>query len=111
MVNANSSPFGSATRTRSLLALELLGESYAREMSRLLPSPLSGIQQALRSLERDGLVAARNVGRTRLYRLDPRYFAIQDLRRYLQRLSEPETALRERIEELRRRPRRSGKPL
>jgi hypothetical protein len=51
------------------------------------------------------------VGRTRLYRLDPRYFAHEDLKRYLERLAEPEDALRESLAALRRRPRRSGKPL
>ena len=111
MVKINSSPFGSANRTRALLALEMLGESYPRELARLLGSPLNAVQGALRGLERDGLVAGRAVGRTRLYRIDPRYFAVADLRRYLARLSEPETELRTRAESLRRRPRRTGKPL
>lgn len=111
MVMANSSPFGSANRTRVLLALEMLSESYARELARLLGSPLNAIQGALRGLERDGLVAGQAVGRTRLYRIDPRYFAVADLRRYLARLSQPETDLRTRAESLRRRPRRTGKPL
>lgn len=110
MVTVNSSPFGSATRTRTLIALEILGESYPRELARLLGSPLAGVQGALRGLERDGLVAGRSLGRTRVYRIDPRYFAVTDLRRYLARLAEAEPQLRLRTEELRRRPRRSGKP-
>jgi DNA-binding transcriptional ArsR family regulator len=105
------SPFGSVSRTRALLALRLLGESYARELSRLLGLSLSGVQKAILSLERDGLVAGRAVGRTRLFRLDPRAFARRELERYLDRLLEPEAALRRRVATLRRRPRRTGKPL
>ena len=104
-----SSPFGGWTRTRVLLALRLLEESYPRELARILEAPPSGVLKALRGLELDGLVAARSVGRTRVFRLNPRYFALEDLRRYLSRLTEPEDDLRDRIAGLRRRPRRTGK--
>lgn len=110
-VNTQSSPFGSQTRTRVLLALGLLEGSYARELSRLLETPLSNVQKALRTLEIDGLVAATAVGRTRLFRLNPRYFARDALRSFVLRLAEPETRLHSSIEALRRRPRRTGKPL
>jgi DNA-binding transcriptional ArsR family regulator len=106
-----SSPFGGLARTRTLLALQLLGESYPRELARLLGSAVSGIQQALRGLEKDGLVAARPAGRTRLYRIDPRYFARPELESYLRRLLDAETEIGRRGAALRRRPRRAGKPL
>jgi hypothetical protein len=111
VVAATSSPFGGQTRTSVLLALRLLRDSYPRELARVLRRPLSGVQQALRSLEVDGLVAGRPVGRTRLYQLNPRYFAADALFAYLSRLSEPEQRLRDRVAEIRRRPRRSAKPL
>lgn len=111
MVIMNSSPFGSATRTQALVALGMLGDSYARELARLLGLPLSGLQRALQSLERDRLVAARSVGRTRLYRLDPTYFAYADLRRYVMCLAASEPKLRRRVADLRRRPRLTGKRL
>lgn len=111
MVIKSSSPFGSGRRTRVLLALSLLGESYARELARVLRAPLSGVQKALQSLELDGLVAGRSVGRTRVCQLDPRYFARDALRQFLLRLAEPETTLRSQVATLRRRPRRTGKPL
>jgi len=106
-----SSPFGSRARTRTLIALNLLTETYARELSRLLGVSLSAVQKALQSLERDGLVAGRAVGRMRLYRLNPRAFARRELEGYLERLAESESILRERASDLRRRARRSGKPL
>lgn len=110
-VGSQSSPFGSQSRTRVLLALRLLDESYARELSRVLEMPLSNVQKSLRTLEVDGLVAARAVGRTRVFRLNPRYFARDELGKFLRRLAEPEHRLRASIESLRRRPRRTGKPL
>ena len=106
-----SSPFGGQTRTRVMLALHLLGQSYPRELARVLGAPLSGIQKALRSLELDGLVAGRTVGRTRVFQLEPRYFARDALEAFLRRLVEPEAELHDRVSTLRRRPRRTGKPL
>ena len=110
-VTDSSSPFGSRTRTRVLLALQLLKETYARELARVLEQNLSSVQNGLRSLERDGLVVGRAVGRTRVFRLSSRAFARRELERYLERLLEPEAELRSRAAGLRRRPRRTGKSL
>ena len=106
-----SSPFGGQARTRVLMALRLLDESYPRELARVLDLPVSGVQMAVRGLERDGLLAARPAGRTRLVRLSPRYFALAELQRYLLKLTAPETDLQKRVTALRRRPRRAGKPV
>ena len=110
-VKTRSRPFGSEGRTRVLLALRLLLDSYPRELARVLGMPFSTVQKALRSLEKDGLVAGRAVGRTRVFRLDPRYFANDELQRFLLRLTEPEFELKTRLSTLRRRPRRTAKPL
>lgn len=111
MLVTQSSPFGGKTRTLVLMALSLLQESFPRELARVLEVPLNGIQQALRSLEDDGLVVGRTAGRTRLFGLNPRYFARGELATYLERLVEPETELKARISRLRKRPRRTNKPL
>lgn len=111
MLVTRSSPFGGQTRTLVLMALSILQESFARELSRVLEVPLNGIQQALRSLENDGLVVGRLAGRTRLFSLNPRYFARGELAAFLERLVEPEAELKERISKLRKRPRRTNKPL
>jgi hypothetical protein len=109
-VKSISSPFGGQTRTRTLLALRLVGESYPRELARILDAPLSGVQQALRGLESDGLVVGRTLGRTRVVQLNPRYFAADALGAYLLRLTAPEVELRDRVSAMRKRPRISGKP-
>lgn len=97
----SSSPFGSLARTRSLLALSLMTETYPRELARVLDAPLFSIQNALASLERDGLLASRVLGRTRLYALNARYLASRELREYLERLAGREFDLRRRIGMLR----------
>ena len=111
MLVSRSSPFGSPTRTGALVALRLLEQSYPREIARLLDQPLFAVQRALAGLERDGLVVAVRTGRTRVYRIDPRYFAFGELWSFLGRLSEADPALQAEIAELRRRPRRTGKRL
>jgi len=69
MLVSRSSPFGGQTRTLVLVALKLLDESFPRELARVLDVSLNGVQQALRGLKKDGLVAGHASGRTRLYRL------------------------------------------
>jgi DNA-binding transcriptional ArsR family regulator len=106
-----TSPFGSQTRTRILLALSLLEQTYARELARALKLPISVVQKALLSLEKDGLVVVRSVGRTRVITLNPRYFARRELLAFISRLAQPENGLRATIAKLRKRPRRTGKRL
>jgi hypothetical protein len=68
-------------------------------------------QKALSSLERDGLVAGRLMGRTRTCSLNPRFFARTEFEAFLRRLADADTELQARSAELRRRPRRAGKRL
>jgi DNA-binding transcriptional ArsR family regulator len=110
-VITQTSPFGSPTRTRVLLALRMMGSSYPRELARLMGAALSVVQAALRGLESDGLVAGRPVGRTRLFELNPRFFAASELRAFLDKLGAADRDLQNAIADLRRRPRRTAKPL
>lgn len=91
--------------------LRLLGESFPRELARLTGMRLSAIQKALASLERDGLVAGRNVGRMRMFTLNPRFFAARELEAFLTRLASADPEMVRAVERLRRRPRRTGKPV
>lgn len=110
-VVSQSSPFGSATRSRVLLALRLMGSSYPRELVRLTGTSLSTVQAAIRSLEDDGLIVGRSAGRTRLFELNPRFFAASELRALLDKLAAADRGLQDAIAVLRRRPRRTSKPL
>lgn len=102
MHNIPSSPFGSKARSQVLFALSLMDESYPRELARVLEGPLFSIQKALASLERDGLLASRLLGRTRLYTLNARYIASRELREYLARLAGRDFELKKKVGTVRR---------
>src|SRR5262245_6235672 len=101
-----SSSFGSRTRTRVLIALRLLEQSYSRELSRFLRLPVSVVQKGIRSLERDNLIVGRLAGKTRLLRLNPTYFAAAEVKALLDKLVESDANLRGRAAQLRKGSRR-----
>ena len=102
---------GSPRRTQVLALLALLGESYPTEIARLLDGRLYSIQTIVDSLECEGILASRLMGRVRLVSLDPRYFAFRQLKDLLLRIAEAEPQLRKAAERRRSRPRRKGKAL
>jgi DNA-binding MarR family transcriptional regulator len=109
--SGSGSLFGTETRTGILLLLSLMGESHAAELSRILEVRPYTVQRALDGLEQAGIVSGALVGRERRVRLDPRYFARDELRALLDKLALHKTDLQARVAEIRRRPRRSGKTL
>jgi len=103
--------FGSRPRERILKAVGLLERSYARQLAMILREDLSVVQRSLDDLERDGIMASRLMGRTRLFELNRTYQHYAPLRDLLTRMgqSDPETV--EAVALLRQRPRRAGKPV
>jgi len=103
---------GSVSRERVLIFLYAREEGYAREIARFFDTDLVQVQKQLDRLEYGGIVAGREAGRTRLYRFDPRYPFLAQLRPLLDKaLSFYPQETRERLLMDRRRPRRRGKPL
>jgi DNA-binding transcriptional ArsR family regulator len=111
LLGGNVGLFGTRTRTDILLLISLMGETHASEVAQLLGIRLSTAQNAIDSLEQTGVVSGALEGRTRRLRLNPRYFARDELQTLLKKLAENDLELRERIATIRRRPRRAGKPL
>lgn len=103
--------FGSRRRTEVLLAVALLGETYSRELARLLDAPLLSVQRVVDALDEEGILAVRTVGRGRLVTLNPRFFAVAELRALLSRLADGEMEIQAAVSSLRRSPRRKGKDL
>ncbi len=103
--------FGTQRRTEVLTATALLGESYPRELARVLNAPLFSVQRAVDALEVEGVIAGRLIGRERRVTLNPRYFAINELKPLLARLAQVDGQLRSAAESLRRRPRKRGKAI
>jgi DNA-binding transcriptional ArsR family regulator len=101
--------FGSRARERILKALGLLERSYPRELAAILEEDLSVVQRTVDDLERDGILASRLAGRTRLFELNRTYQHFVPLRDLLSRMgqSDPETVAA--VQRVRQRPRRAGK--
>jgi len=102
---------GSRNAERTLLYILARQEGYAREIARYFGSDPDSIQKQLRKFEAGGVLAARSVGRSRVYSLNPRYPFLKQLKALLERALVFYT--REEQERLllnRRRPRRGGKP-
>jgi len=103
---------GSVNREKVLLYLYGRKEGYAREMAVFFKTDLSQIQKQLERMEQGGVLFSRKVGKTRLYGLNPRYPFISELNALLKKaISFRSEKERESLLMVRRRPRRTGKPL
>ena len=103
--------FGSRTRERILKLLGLLEQSYPRELAAVLDEDLSVVQRNLDDLERDGVLASRLMGRTRLFELNRTYQHYAPLRDLVARMGQRDPEIVEAAQRLRRRPRRARKEL
>jgi hypothetical protein len=103
--------FGSSLRTRVLVALAMMEESFPSELARVIKAPLFSVQRVVDGLESEGILATRKPGLERRVTLNPRYFAAPQLKQLLDRLGEADSTLRSELESRRVRPRRRKKPL
>lgn len=103
--------FGGRNRTSVLLAICLLEQTWPSQLAQVLSLRLFAVQRILDALHREGVLASRVAGRTRLVTLNPRYFAAKPLRTLLWDLAKHDVPLQEKLAVLRRRPRQPGKRL
>jgi DNA-binding transcriptional ArsR family regulator len=103
--------FGSRARERVLKLLGLLERSYPRELAVVLGEDLSVVQRTANDLERDGVLASRLMGRTRIFELNRTYQHYAQLRELLVRMGQSDPEIVEAAQRLRQRPRRAGKEL
>lgn len=100
------------TAARVMLYLFHYGEAYATGTAKDLGIPLSAVQRQLLKLETAGFLTSKLAGRTRLYRIDPKRPSARKLQEFIGVFYEGmPLAERERMFAVRRRPRRSGKPV
>jgi DNA-binding transcriptional ArsR family regulator len=103
--------FGNQTVEKVLLFLWRHQEGYARGMAERFALPVNAIQQQLRRLEEGNVVVSRQLGRTRLYQLNPRYPLRRELEGLLEKaFSFVPSVLVQKHFTARTRPRRLGKP-
>ena len=111
MTSRSKGLFGSRTRERVLKLLGILERSYPRELAALLDEDLSVVQRTVDDLERDGILASRLFGRTRLFELNrtyQHYARVRDLLAHMGQ-TDPETVAA--AQRTRQRPRRARKEI
>jgi hypothetical protein len=103
---------GATNAERVLVFILSRGEGYAREIARFFAADADSIHKQLARLESGGVLSSASAGRTRLYRFNPRYPFLPELKTLLEKalVFYPEEE-REALLINRRRPRRHGKPL
>ncbi|MBZ0201885.1 MAG: winged helix-turn-helix domain-containing protein [Ignavibacteria bacterium] len=100
------------TKENVLFFLAGRNEGYAREIAKYYNTSLSPVQNQLENLEIAGIIVSKAVGKTVVYRLNPRYSFYKELVNLLEKaISFLPQSERERLLMNRRRPRRSKKPL
>ena len=77
--------FGSKGSEKVLIFIAARGEGYAREMSQLFDMNISTIQNQLDKLELGGILASTTKGQTRLYKFNPRYAFLKELKQLLEK--------------------------
>ncbi len=103
---------GSKNAERVLIYLLKRDQGYTREIARFWGADPDSIQKQLARLERGGILDSRSQGRTRIYRFNPRYSFLKELKALLNKaLSFYPQDEQEPLLVVRRRPRRKDKPL
>ena len=103
---------GSKNAERVLMFILARDQGYTREIARFSGADPDSVQKQLVRLELGGLLVSKSEGRTRLYRFNPRYSFLKELKALLNKaLSFYPPEEQERLTVVRRRPRRKGKPL
>lgn len=102
--------FGTQMRSRLLLLVAALAETYPAELSRYAGASISSIQRTLDLLENEGLIATRQRV-VRRVTLNPTYPAAKEFKALLLRIAEGFPQYQEIRESIRRRPRKRRKPL
>ena len=103
---------GSLSCERVLIFLRARSQGYAREIARHFKTGLAPIQKQLDKLEQAGVLYSELIGRTRVYKFDPRYPFLSELGSFLDKVLEFYPGQqREALLMNRRRPRRRGKSL
>lgn len=108
---AGSRLLGTENQTTLLLAIGLMDETYIAELTFLTGLSQAAISRFVDQMEQDGVLATRNLGRTRQIRLNNRFSAYRELKALLDVLVARRSDLLESAAQIRKRPRKRGKPL
>lgn len=65
---------GSTGAERVLIVIAGRGKAYAREIAKVFDLNPPAVHKQLDRMEREGLLVSQEVGRTRVYEINPRFF-------------------------------------
>ena len=103
---------GSTGAERVLIVIAGRGKAYAREIAKVFDLNPPAVHKQLDRMEREGLLVSQEVGRTRVYEINPRFVCKDELQALLEKaLSMYPQDIQDEISLVRQRPRRKGKPL
>jgi DNA-binding transcriptional ArsR family regulator len=104
--------FTSKTKEQILLYITARNEGYAREIANYYKKSLSLVQSQLDKLEYGNILYSKRIGKTLMYYFNPRYTFLKELRLLLNKAFEfLPVQEKEKLINVRKRPRRKGKPL
>ena len=106
MLHHDMKLFGSVVRTKILVAIARLGETYPEELATLLGYARPSVARIVAALEADGVVATAPFGRERRVRLNERFIGAEPLYRLLLVLAKYDEDVLAAVMTVRRRPRR-----
>ncbi len=106
--------FGNPVIEKILFYLVVNQKCYPSQLKKIFQIPLYSVQRAFMRLEKGGIIARSQEGKTAMYQFNPRYPFLEKLKNFLQNAynSFPEEFREKYYEPITRtRPRRQGKPL
>lgn len=103
---------GSENAERTLIYILVREKGYASEIAAFYAVDLFAIQNQLRKFENGGILVSFLEGRTRIFEFNPRYVFLPELKALLEKTFSfyPQDE-KDKLQMVRRRPRRAGKPL
>ena len=103
---------GNASAEKVLLFMTARKSGYAREIATSFNTEVTPIKNQLERMERDGMLIFENVGRTKVYKFNPRFPFVEEVIALGNKaLGYLPKNLQEELIYNRRRPGREGKPL
>ena len=75
--------FGNNVIEKILFYILVYEQAYAKKLSSVYKIPVNGIQQQLKRLESGGILMSSDFGRVRIYKFNPRYPFVKELKSLL----------------------------
>jgi predicted ArsR family transcriptional regulator len=104
--------FGSQSKEQVLLYIVGRGNGYASQIAEYFNTAVTPIKRQLENLEYNSVLVSETVGRTKLFSMNPRYVFQDEVKALIEKeINYLNAEERERLLNVRTRPRRTGKPL